>query len=105
MWYNKNMGKGEKNLQNISFQIIPILRAEGVENPALFGSFAEGTAKSDSDVDILVDLPKGKTLFDLVGLKLKLEDKLKRKVDLITYASLSPYLKEIILSKRKPLYG
>lgn len=45
---------------------------------------------------MLVELPKGKSLLDLVGLEMKLEETLGKKVDLLTYKSISPYLKEYI---------
>lgn len=92
-------------IQNIKLKIVPISKSEGVLRSALFGSVVRGEMDADSDVDILVDLPRGKTLLDLVGLKLKLEEKLEKKVDVVTYSSLSPYLKEIILKERIPIYG
>ncbi len=69
---------------------------EGVIRSSLFGSYVRGDNKEDSDIDILVELPKGKSLLDLVGLEQKLEDVLGKEVDLLTYKSMSPYLKEYI---------
>lgn len=92
------------DLKEISLQIVPILKNEGVTKPAVFGSFAEGTAKEGSDLDLLIEFPQGKTLFDLIDLKQKLEKKLNRKVDIITYGSIPPLLRDIILPKRIPLY-
>lgn len=96
--------KKTQDLTTIRYQIIPILKQEKVIKSAVFGSFAAGNAGPDSDLDIVVDLPHGKTLFDLVDLKMQLEEKLGRKVDVITYASISPLLKDIILSEQIPLY-
>lgn len=84
------------DLKKIKFQILPVLKGAGVVQSSIFGSFATGKARKDSDVDILVELKGGKTLFDLVELKMDLESKLKRKVDLVTYKSVSPLLKNII---------
>jgi len=51
-----------------------------------------------------VDLPKDKTLFDLIDLQFMLENALKKKVDVITYNSLSPLLKDSILREQIPIY-
>ena len=90
--------------QNIKKKIIPILRRQGVTKAALCGSFARGEAKKRSDVDLLVNLQKNKTLLDLVGLKLELEEKLGRKVDVLTYDSINHHLKDIILNEQKIIY-
>ena len=71
---------------------------------ALFGSVVRGEAGKKSDVDVLVQLEDGKTLLDLVGLKLDLEDRLGRKVDLLTYGCIHPLLKDIILKEQKIIY-
>lgn len=85
------------DLEQIKKKIIPILKAGGATRAALFGSAARGEATEDSDIDILVDLPRGKSLFDLAGLQLKLTETLGREVDVITYNSINPLLKDYIL--------
>lgn len=92
------------NLEQIKNRAIPILEEAGVTRSALFGSVVRGEARKDSDIDILVDLPSGKTLFDLAGLKIKLEESLEREVDLITYNSIDPMLKDSILNNQFILY-
>lgn len=89
---------------NIKNKIVPILKRQGVTRAALFGSVARGEAKKNSDVDILVRLQKGKNLFDFVGLKLELEEKLGKKVDLVSYGAIKPRLKDIILKDEKVIY-
>ena len=64
---------------------------------ALFGSYARGENKNESDIDILIDLPQDKSLFDFVDLKLKLQEALGRNVDLVEYISIKPQLKNSIL--------
>ncbi|MBI5152451.1 nucleotidyltransferase family protein [Candidatus Peregrinibacteria bacterium] len=91
-------------IQAIKQKIMPILKCQGVVKAALFGSFARGDAKKNSDIDILVKLKGDKTLLDLVGLKLELEDKLGRKVDILTYGGINPHLKNIILNEQKIIY-
>ena len=90
--------------QNIKKKIVPILKRQGVTKAALFGSFVRGEAGKKSDIDILVNLKKDKTLLDLVGLKLELEEKLGRKVDVLTYGGIHPLLKDIILNEQKIIY-
>lgn len=85
------------NTEEIRQKAVPILREEGATRAALFGSVVRGEAKESSDIDILVDLPRGKTLFDLAGIKIRLEKSLGRKVDVITYNSIDPLLKDYIL--------
>lgn len=67
----------------------------------IFGSYARGEAKEDSDIDILVEFQKSATLLDLAGLGNFLEEKLQHKVDLVSQNAvreeIKPYLyKEII---------
>jgi len=75
-----------------------------VKKAALFGSQARGDAKKNSDVDLLVDVPESFSLFDLGGLKIDLEQALKKKVDLLTYDSIHPLLKNIILGEQEIIY-
>ncbi len=85
------------NAEEIKQKAIPILKEEGATRAALFGSVVRGGVGESSDVDILVDLPRGKTLFDLAGIKIRLEESLGREVDVITYNSIDPLIKEHIL--------
>lgn len=79
------------------------MKKAGVSRCAVFGSYVRGEAKKSSDIDILVDVPKGTGLFAFVGLKHKLEDALKKKVDLVTYDALHPMLRERILQEQRPI--
>ncbi len=82
------------------------LRSRGVVFAGLFGSYAKKTARSDSDVDLMVEFRKGKnySLFDLGGIKMDLEEKLQKKVDLVTPSSISPILREEIMETIEPIY-
>ncbi len=90
--------------QDISAKIIPVLKSQGVLKAALFGSVVRDEAKKNSDIDLLVELADDKTLFDLVGLKLDLEDALGKKVDLLTYDAIHPLLRDIILNEQQVIY-
>jgi predicted nucleotidyltransferase len=90
------------SIENIKKKINPILRRNGVKKAAVFGSVARKQSKKGSDIDILIKFGKNdKSLFDLTGLKIELEEKLNKKVDVLTYDSLHPLLKDIILSEQK----
>ena len=73
-------------LQEIKKAIIPILKKNDVEFAGIFGSYARGEAKSDSDIDILIRFKNDarKSLFDLSGLQNDLTNALGRKADLGT---------------------
>lgn len=85
-------------LEEIKKKAALILKKEGATRAALFGSVVRGETRDDSDIDILVDLPRGKSLFDFVGIRLKLEEVLGRKVDLVEYSTIKPRLKPYILN-------
>ncbi len=88
----------------IKNQIIPILKRQGVLKAAIFGSFARGEETKKSDVDLLVKMPKGKTLLDMAGLKVELEDKLGREVDIVEYSAIRPMIKKQVLMDKKEIY-
>ncbi|MBI2591165.1 MAG: nucleotidyltransferase domain-containing protein [Candidatus Brennerbacteria bacterium] len=69
-------------IQNIKQKITPVLKRQGVIKAAFFGSVARGETKRNSDIDLLIKIKESKSLLDIVRLKLELEKKLGRKVDL-----------------------
>jgi predicted nucleotidyltransferase len=91
------------NIEDFNRQIIPVLKRFGVKRASLFGSSARGEDREDSDIDILVEFEVGKSLLDLAGLKIELEEVLGRRVDLLTFNSLHPLLKDKILKEQKPI--
>src|SRR3989344_4438318 len=90
--------KKEKILEKIKAKIIPILKKNKVKKAGIFGSYARGEQTKNSDVDIIIELPKN-IGFGFVGIAYQLEEELGKKVDLITYKSLHPLLKKRILSE------
>ena len=70
-------------IDEIRKTIAEIAPKYNLKKVTLFGSRANGTATENSDVDLLVEFPKGSSLFDLIGLKLKLEEIWKLEVDVI----------------------
>lgn len=85
-------------------EILRVARAHGATEVRLFGSRARGEATETSDVDLLVTLEAGRSLFDLVAIKQELEDSLGLRVDVVTQASVSPYMRDAILSESVVLH-
>jgi predicted nucleotidyltransferase len=83
--------------------ITQIARAHGGRHVRVFGSMARGDSRPNSDIDLLLDLEPGRSLLDLIAIKQDLEDLLGRKVDVVTEAAVSPYLRETILREAVPL--
>jgi uncharacterized protein len=78
----------------------PVLRrlAEdaGYGRLAVFGSVARGEATGDSDIDLLVEAPKGASSFEFIRFKQLLERVLGRQIDLVEYGGLKPKLDDDI---------
>jgi predicted nucleotidyltransferase len=87
------------NINEIKRKIIPILLKHNIKKASIFGSYARGEQKETSDIDILVEFGEGKSLLDLVRLKYELEEVLGKEVDVLTYNSIHPLLKEKILNE------
>lgn len=73
------------------------LETFGVGRLSLFGSFARGEGRDDSDVDLLVEFNRPIGLFEFVRLQRRLAEILGHPVDLVTPAALKPQLRERIL--------
>jgi len=80
--------------------MLPIMREYGVKKAALFGSFVRREMKKNSDIDVLVEIGADISLLDFIELKQKLEETLGKKVDLVEYDTLKPFIKENILKEQ-----
>ena len=87
-------------IEDIREKALPILKEAGVTRSALFGSIARGDNTETSDIDILVEIPRGTGLFRFINLQRKLEQELHQKVDLVTYKSIHPRMRENILNEQ-----
>ena len=70
-----------------------------VKEIGLFGSFLRGEQREGSDIDVVVEFAEDADLFDLVGVSLYLEEKLSRKVDVVTKGAMRQELKMSILKE------
>jgi predicted nucleotidyltransferase len=76
-----------------------IAAAHGARNVREFGSVARGESSGSSDLDLLVEMTEGRSLFDLVALGADLEEALGVAIDVVTEKSLSPYLRDRVLAE------
>jgi len=86
-------------------KLVSILKKHGAKKIEIFGSYARGEQKETSDLDVIVEFEKRKSLLEIVGIEQELEDALGIKVDLLTRASISPYLIERIEKESKVVFG
>ena len=84
-------------------ELLAVTKQHGILNVRLFGSAIRGEDTPQSDIDLLVDLEKGRTLLDLGGATVKLQDLFGRKVDIVTDCGLHWYLRENILKEARRL--
>ena len=78
-------------------QVLEIAQGHGARNVCLFGSVARGETTATSDLDLLIDMEPGRSLLDIVAIKQGLEELLGCKVDAVTEAAISPYLRDKLL--------
>jgi predicted nucleotidyltransferase len=71
-------------------KILDLAARRGARNVRVFGSVARGASTSTSDLDLLVDFEPGRSLLDLTGLWLDLEEALGCKVDVVSSRGLKP---------------
>jgi len=106
-WYFVYGQRGSKmTLEGLRTQretIQAIARSHGAHSLRIFGSVVRGEADAKSDVDFLVELEPGRSLLDLGGLLMDLQEHLSCKVDVMTPAMLKPRIRDRILREATPL--
>jgi len=90
--------------QEIESKLVAILSKYDVQKIGIFGSYAKGIQRLDSDLDVLVNFRNIKSLLTLVRIERELSESIGVKVDLLTEQSVSPYLIDRIKSELKVIY-
>ncbi|MBI4731188.1 MAG: nucleotidyltransferase family protein [Chloroflexi bacterium] len=83
--------------------ILRLAKRYGVTDIRVFGSASRGDDTPESDIDFLVELEPNRSLFDVGGLLIELENLLGCKVDVLTEKSLHWYIRDKVLAEAKPL--
>jgi len=86
-------------------KIAQVLKGHKAKKIAVFGSYARGQQKKESDIDILVEFSDRKSLMGLVRMERELSEVLGVKVDLLTEKSISPYMIDSIRGEMEVIYG
>ncbi len=84
-------------------EILQLAAKPGARNVRVFGSMARRKAGPESDIDILVEMEPGRSLFDLGGLSVDLEALLGLKVDVVTEKGLKERIRERVLDEAVPV--
>lgn len=84
-------------------EILQLAARRGAGNIRIFGSTVGDGESAPRDVDMIVDLEPGRSLFDLGGLVMDLQDLLDRPVHVVTERSLHPYIRQRVLNEAEPL--
>src|SRR5216110_2805227 len=79
--------------------ILRIAAKYGAYNVRIFGSVARGEADEQSDIDLLVNMEPGRSLLDLCGLLIDLEELLDCKVDVVTEKGLRDRIRARVLKE------
>lgn len=87
---------GLELLSKHKLQITEIAKENGIFNVRVFGSVVKNEEHAESDIDLLVSIEDGRTLFDLIRFKQSVEQLLKRKVDVLSDQAVHEVLKERI---------
>lgn len=75
-----------------------------IEKVYLFGSFVRKEESEGSDIDLLVEMQETINLLRFIQIKQELEDKIQRKVDLLTKESISSYILPLITQNMELIY-
>lgn len=90
-------------LKRYRAEILRLAAAHGATDVRVFGSVARGEATEASDIDFLVRMSPGRSLFDVGGLLMDLQDLLGRRVDVVTESGLRPRIRDQVLREAVPV--
>lgn len=86
-------------LDAIRDQILTVATSHGASEVRVFGSFARGEQRSDSDLDLLVRFESGRSLLDRIAMMQELEDLTGRRVDVVNERSLHWFIRDRVLAE------
>lgn len=92
------------SLEEIKENIKPLVAKYGIIRAGIFGSHARGDINENSDIDLIFDFAKDFGLIELSGLKISLEERLGKKVDIVEFSSLDPIIMDKVLSEVVLIY-
>ena len=95
--------KLNERIQGHRKEILSFAQKYGARNVRIFGSVARGDAREDSDIDVLVDLESGRSLLDLGGFLMDLQNLLGCRVDVVTAKGLRDRIRSRVLKEAVPL--
>ena len=84
-------------------EVLRLAAKYGATDVRVFGSVARGDADESSDIDVLVRMTPGRSLFDIGELLMDLQDLLGRRVDVVTERGLRPRMRERVLRDAVPV--
>ena len=84
-------------------EVLRLAAKYGATDVRVFGSVARGEAGESSDIDFLVRMSPGRSVFDIGGLLMDLQDLLGRRVDVVTERGLRPRMRERVLRDAVPV--
>lgn len=95
-----------KNKINVNrIKLKSLAKKYDISSLCLFGSYARGDFRKDSDIDILVRFKNYPGFFEFIKLEEKLSELLGGRVDLVTESSISKYIKDSVLKQIKEIYN
>jgi len=93
----------DERLRQKREEILRLCARYGARNPRVFGSTARRQTDEQSDLDLLVEMEPGRSLFDLGGLQYELEQLLGCPVDVVTERGLKARIRDRVLREAVPL--
>lgn len=93
----------DESLKQHRAEVLRIAAKYGATDLRVFGSVARGEADESSDIDLLVRMAPGRSLFDVGGLIMDLQDLLGRRIDVVTERGLRSRMRDRVLREAVPI--
>lgn len=91
-------------LDELRDHVLSVLLSHGAKRVAVFGSFARGEDAPGSDIDLLVAFKEPLGLFRLARVQRQLEERMGRKIDLVTEGGLSRHIRPFVEKEKQVIY-